>query len=461
MVADRPAFAVVIEEGKMSTGKCRHGGATAWGAPGRWGWRVVAALMLIVPLLASQGTRVADAQDETGPLRIAVLFPFTGDLSDFGPPFLQAAELAVNQINEAGGVLGQPIELVQGDSATSPTQAVEEARRLIELEGVSAIIGPAGSGETLPVAESVTGPSGVLEITMSATSPALSIANDNDFLFRTTISDAAQGLVMADVAREQGYESACVLYVNNAYGQGLSDAFAERFTAQGGTVTAQVPHEQEQASYASEVAACTEGDPDVLVAPAYPESGRVFLRELVESGDPPDVIFSDGLKSPEMFADLGWDVFEGSFGTASGTTETDAGAAFDQAWEEAYGEVPAVPYLREINDAIYLVALAAEKAGSTDPTAMRDALREVANEPGTAVGPGPEGWPAAVESIGAGEDINYEGATGPVDLDENGDVLVGSILVWRVEGGEIADLETRHVDLSAGAEATPEATPTA
>jgi branched-chain amino acid transport system substrate-binding protein len=443
----------------MSMSNYRQKTTAVWSVSSFWTRGVVAALILIVPLLTTILDPSARAQDAAGPLRIAILFPFSGDLSDFGEPFRQAAELSVNQINEAGGVLGQPIELVQGDSATSPQQAVEEARRLIELEGVSAIVGPAGSGETLPVAESVTGPAGVLEITMSATSPALSIANDNDFLFRTPISDAAQGLVMADVAREQGYDSACVLYVNNAYGQGLSDAFAARFTAEGGTVNAQVPHEQEQASYASEIAACTEGDPDVLVAPAYPESGRVFLRELVESGDHPAVIFSDGLKSPDMFEELGWDVFEGSYGTAAGKLVTDPGDRFDQAYRDAYGDLPTVPYLREIHDAIYLIALAAEKAGSTDPTAMRDALREVANPPGTVVGPGPEGWPAAVESIGAGEDVNYEGATGSVDFDEHGDVLQGSILVWKVEGGEIVNLEERTIDLAEGA-ATPEATPT-
>ncbi|MCC2630091.1 MAG: Extracellular ligand-binding receptor [Thermomicrobiales bacterium] len=213
----------------MSIGTRRQEATAVWNARSFW-TRGVVALVLIVPLLTTLLGPSARAQDEAGPLRIAVLFPFTGDLSDFGQPFLQAAELAVNEINAAGGVNGQPIELVQGDSATSPQQAVEEARRLIELEGVSAIVGPAGSGETLPVAESVTGPAGVLEITMSATSPALTIANDNDFLFRTTISDAAQGLVMADLAREQGFASACVLFVNNAYGQGLSDAFSERFT---------------------------------------------------------------------------------------------------------------------------------------------------------------------------------------------------------------------------------------
>ena len=430
--------------------------AAAWREQSARSWRVVVALLLILSLFVIQTAQSARAQDESGPLRIAALFPFTGDLSDFGPPFLQAAELAVNEINAAGGVNGQPIELVQGDSATSPQQAVEEARRLIELEGVSAIVGPAGSGETLPVAESVTGPAGVLEITMSATSPALTIANDNDFLFRTTISDAAQGVVMGDLAREQEFESACVLYVNNAYGQGLSDAFAERFTAEGGMITAQVPHEQEQASYASEIASCTEAGPDVLIAAAYPESGRVFLRELAESGDAPSVIFSDGLKSPEMFADLGWEVFEGNYGTAAGLFESDATAAFDQAFEEAYGEIPAVPYLREINDAIYLIALAAEQADSTDSTAIRDALREVANAPGTVVGPGQEGWQAAVEAIGAGEDVNYEGAAGSVDLDENGDVLKGAILIWQIQGEAIEDTDERAVDLSAQeAAATP------
>lgn len=433
----------------MLIGQFRQNTTATWCASRRWGLRATAALLLLVPLVATYAGEGARAQDEAEPLRIAVLFPFTGDLSDFGQPFLQAAELAVNQINEAGGVNGQPIELVQGDSATSPQQAVEEARRLIELEGVSAIVGPAGSGETLPVAESVTGPAGVLEITMSATSPALTIANDNDFLFRTVISDAAQGVVMADVAREQGFESACVLYVNNAYGQGLNEAFADRFTAEGGTITAQVPHEQEQASYASEIASCTEGDPDVLIAAAYPESGRVFLRELVESGDAPSVIFSDGLQSPDMFAELGWEVFEGSYGTAAGAPETDAAATFEQAWEEAYGEVPAVPYLREINDAIYLIALAAEQADSTDSAAIRDALREVANEPGTAVGPGQEGWQEAVAAIDAGEDVNYEGGAGSVDLDENGDVSKGTIIVWQVQGEAIETTDSREIDLAA------------
>jgi ABC-type branched-subunit amino acid transport system substrate-binding protein len=446
----------------MSMGKHRRGNADVSTARLARGWRVIAALMLIVPLFAGVMGSHAAAQDEAGPLRIGALFPITGDLSDFGPRFMEAAQLAADEINAGGGVNGQPLELAPGDSATAPQQAVEEARRLIDLEGVSAIVGPAGSGETLPAVESVTGPGAIVQISPSATSPALTIANDDDFFFRTTLSDAAQGVVLGGLALELGYQTACVMYVNNAYGQGLNDVFVEAFTAGGGTVTAQVPHEQEQASYASELATCLADDPDVLVGPAYPESGRVFLRELVESGEAPAVLLTDGLKSPDMFEEIGWEPFEGSYGTAAGAFQSDVSAAFDTAWEAAYGDLPALPYLKEVYDAVYVIALAAEMADSVDGTAIRDALREVSTEPGTVVTPGTEGWQAAVAAIDAGEDIDYEGASGPIAFDENGDISQGLIDIWQIEGGEIVTEMTQEFDLTAGAaEASPEATPMA
>ena len=413
---------------------------------------VAAAVALTVPTLVGGTLQGATAQDE--PLRIGTIFPFTGDLSDFGPNFYNAAELAVTEINEAGGVNGQPVELLRGDSATSPQQTVEEARRLIDIEGVNAIIGGVSSGEALQVVESVAGPDGVLVISPSATSPALTDVNDNDFFFRTTISDAAQGVVMADVARELGYQSACVLYLNSAYGQGLGEAFAARFTAEGGEITAQVPHEQEQASYGSELAACTEGNPDVFVGISYPESGGIYLRELVESGEVPALLLSDGLRSEDLFAELASDVFEGTVGTSPGSPETETGATFQTAMAEAYGDLPSVPYLREVYDAVYLIALAAETAGSNDSAAIRDAIREVAAD-GTPVTPGAEGFTTAVEAIGAGENIDYEGASGSLDLDENGDVARGAIEVWRVENGAITVDETRPLDLTGDAAATP------
>jgi ABC-type branched-subunit amino acid transport system substrate-binding protein len=409
----------------------------------------------MVAMLAAPVVPSVRAQDETGPLKIAALFPFTGDLSDFGPPFLTVAQFAAEEINAGGGVNGQPLQIIQGDTATSPQQAVEEARRLIDLEGVSAIVGPAGSGEALPVVESVAGPASVLVISPSATSPALTVANDNDFFFRTTIHDSAQGPVMADLAREQGYQSVCIFYLNNAYGQGLADAFATRFTSEGGEVLARVPHEQEQASYASELATCTEGSPDAVVAISYPESGRIFLRELVEAGNVPPLILSDGLKAPGLFADLGWDAFANTYGTAPASAETDSGARLDKEFEAQFGQSPVYPYLRQVYDAIYLISLAAEQADSVDSTAIRDVLRDVANEPGTVVNPGTEGWQSAVKAIEGGEDINYEGAGGPDEFDEYGDIAKGSIEIWQVQGDQLATVETRPFDLTAEAAATP------
>lgn len=420
---------------------------------------LVLATALLLPAIGVFGSLSTSAQDEVAPLKVGVLMPFTGDLSDFGPSLFNAVELAANQINEAGGVNGSPIEIVQGDSATAPQQSVEEARRLIEIEGVSALIGPAGSGTTLQVAESVTVPASVLQISPSATTNALTTLEDNDFFFRTTIADSAQGVVMAEVAATLGYESVCTLYLNNAYGQGLSATFTGAFTAGGGTVTAEVPHESEQASFSSEIGVCTEAGPDALVAISYPESMGVYLREAIESGSVENFLFSDGGRAPDMFAELGWEPFEGMQGTSAGAPDTTAGADFDTAFAAAYGELPSLPYLRESYDAMYLIALAAEKADSVDSVAIRDALRDVANDPGEPVGPGVEGWQAAVQLIEEGTEIDYEGAAGEQNFDENGDVLTGTIVIWAIEGEEVVVVESRDVDLSAtgGGDASPEA----
>jgi branched-chain amino acid transport system substrate-binding protein len=379
------------------------------------------------------GQSPAATPSAKGPLKIGLLLSYTGDLSDFGPAHENAARLAVKEINAAGGVLGQPIEVVTADDATDPSQGVSEATRLINVEHVQVILGALASGVTLPVAESVTGPDHILQISEASTSPALTAAKDNDFLFRTTISDAAQGVVLAKLATDLGLKSVCTMYINNAYGQGLSQIFAENFEKDGGTVTAQVPHESEQATYASELDQCTSGNPEALAALAYPQSARVFLREAVEGGKVKTFLFCDGTKSADMFATLGWSTFDGMKGTAPSSLDVAAGAAFEAAYTAEYGSTPPLPFMREIYDAVYLVALAAEKANSTDPTAIRDALRDVANPPGETVGPGTDGYKAALDLIKAGTDINYEGASGPVDLDKNGDVLIGAIEEWHVD----------------------------
>jgi len=383
-----------------------------------------------------------------------VLVPFTGVLSDFGEPLARAAELAVEEINEAGGVLGQDVELVRGDAGSEPVLAQEEARRLIEVEGVSAIIGAAASEVTLAVAESVTVPNGIVQISPASTVPLVSVVDDGDFLFRTVISDAAQAEVLAHLADEMGFSRACTTYTDDLYGQGVSEQFAEAFARRGGTVTAHVPQAAgEEFPGLEGLSECVQSDPEVLVVMSYwGLLAGEFLEEALAALEAQQIgtfLFAHGTNWSGVFEMLGWDSFEGMYGTALGSLKVAAGTAFDNAYEAEYGEEPPLPFMREAYDAVYVIALAAEKAGSTDPRAIRDALRDIANPPGEVVNPGVEGFAETKELIAAGEAIDYEGATGVIEFDDKGDVLQGAIEIWQIREGEIVEaVRTFEVDLS-------------
>ena len=394
------------------------------------------------------------------PLKIGLLVPYTGALSTFGPDYESAADLAAKCINNAGGVNGGEVEIVTGDDGTAAQQAVTEATRLVDVEGVVAIVGGAASSVSLAVAESVTGPGEILQISPASTSPSLTAANDSDFLFRTPISDAAQGVVLAQMVSEDlGFTSVCAMYVNNAYGQGLVNQFEESFTEAGGTVTAKVPHDDAQAvSYQSQLQECTAGDPEALVAISYPVGqATVYLREALEGPLIDQFVFVDGTKEDDIFAELGWDQFDGMKGTAAGALKLEFGEEFDDNFEAEYGEPYSSPFVREAFDAVVVTALAAAAAGTnTDSVAIRDALRDVSNEPGTEYGPGiiesPEDLSAALEAAAGGEDINYSGASGSVDFDESGDVLFGAIEVWSIDAAneDLVTEEIFSVDLVTG-----------
>lgn len=344
------------------------------------------------------------------------------------------ADVAAEQINHGGGLLGQPLEILHRDSGTSSQVAVEAARALINIDGVQAIVGPLGSGTTQAVAQAVTIPGRTVQISPSATSPALTVMADDDFLFRTTVSDAAQGVVLARLAREQGFASASALYINNAYGEGLADVFKENFESQGGRVLDLVPQESGQPSYVSELQRATRYRPDVLVAIGYPESAGVYLREALEGRFADQFLFVDGTKSQDMFDTLGPEQFEGSFGTAPGAPGSDAKSTFEGLYETKFGQLPTNPFIGETFDAVALIALAIEKAGKNEGPAIRDALREVANPPGEPVGPAD--LARGLELIRAGQDIDYEGVAGSQNIDQNGDVS-NTIEIWKMEGGQI------------------------
>jgi ABC-type branched-subunit amino acid transport system substrate-binding protein len=372
------------------------------------------------------------------PLIIGHLNALTGSLSYFGVSHGNAADLAASHINRAGGVQGGAVVIINRDTGVNPVQGVDSARALVDVENVAAIVGALASGVTIPVATSVTAPNQVPQISHSSTAPSITALDDDDFLFRTTVSDAAQGVVLGRLAWEQGYKTAGIMYINNAYGQGLAERFTETFTELGGTVMASVPHEDSQPTFTSELEKATEGNPDVLVTMSYPGQAEIYLREALEGDYADTFLFVDGVKSDDMISAIGGGRLDGTLGTAPGSPDNPDRRAFYNAYTLTFGvEAPQEPYLAETYDAVVLISLAAAKAGTTtDSVAIRDALRDVANPPGEIVGPGAGGIQKALLLIAEGKDINYEGASGPVDFDEHGDVS-GPIEIWTVEGDAV------------------------
>jgi ABC-type branched-subunit amino acid transport system substrate-binding protein len=402
-------------------------------------------LLALIAALAMFVVACGGGGEKKETLKIGVLFSFTGDLSEFGPNMENGVKLAAKHINDAGGVLGQDVVLKRADDQTSPDPAVQGARQLVDVEGVQAIVGSLSRGVTLAVAEAVSIPDGILQISPASTSVALTALEDKDLVFRTTISDLGQGPVLAKVADELGYKKVSTLYVNNAYGQGLSEAFTEAFKKLGGEVPAQVSHEQEQPSYLAELQKATAGKPDALAALSYPQSATVYLKEALENNLIKTFLFCDGTQSLKIVDAVGASNLEGLEGTAAGVG--DIGADWRAEFEAEYGALPTLPYITESYDAAIMIALGAVKAGSIEPTAIRDAMRTLNDPNGEKITANAAGIKQAVDLIKQGKPINYQGASGFSGWDANGDVSSGFIQVWKFEGGKIVTIRVEKITL--------------
>ena len=381
-------------------------------------------------------------------VKVGTLVPLTGPLAEFGPNFRKAADLAAAHLKDAGLTL----QLVHADDETSAIPAVAAARKLIDVDKVPAIVGAAASGVTIPVAESVTIPGQVLQISNASTSPLLTVLpadQGRDFLFRTCPSDALQGVVLGKVAVELQYKAAAAIYVNNPYGQGLAEQFKRSFEKRGGKLVAMVPHDEALApTYVAELRRAVQDKPDVLAAISYPGHASIYLREALEGNYIKRFLFCDGTKSLEVVKAMGEKNAEGMMGTAPGSVLTSGYNVFIAEYGKAYGEVPPLPYMTNMYDAVALLGLAVKAAqveGVKEITgvAIRDRLRKVANPPGEVVGPGAADLKKALQLLEGKQDINYEGAAGACDFDENGDVVT-PIEVWKFADGKIVTVRLEY-----------------
>jgi len=403
--------------------------------------KIVIVLMIFAFMLLTLGLATAQKQPT---VKVGTLLSHTGPLKEFGPAIQNGVILAAKQLGEAG----LTVQLIHEDDETSAIPGTSAARKLVEIDKVVAIIGALASGVTIPVAESVTIPKSVIMISPASTSPlitALPADKGKDFLFRTCPSDALQGVVAGRMAAGE-IKTASILYVNNPYGQGLAEEFKKSFEKNGGKVLAMVPHDERAAeSYTAELRKALAGDPEALGAFSYPEHAKIYLKEAIEFFDYSSFFFCDGTKSQDIIAAIGAENLEGLKGTAPGSTGGKALELFNDAYNAEFGELPPLPFITNAYDGMSVIGLAAlvtsKKGQALTAKNIRDNLRYVAGPPGEIILPGE--FKKAADLIKRGKDINYEGAAGAVDFDQNGDVVT-PIEIWQYTNGTIETISMEN-----------------
>jgi branched-chain amino acid transport system substrate-binding protein len=384
-------------------------------------------LALVTAAMLSSGAAFA------ADTKIGILMDITGPIASFIPPLQNATNLAIGHVNEQGGLLDGKAVAVYGDTTGAAQAAVDAAGKLVNVENVPIIMGALMSGTTISAAEAVSIPAGVVQISPTATSPAISGLKDNDAIFRIVPSDNYQGAVLAKMVLEEGIKKVAVTYVNNDYGVGIGNTFIEAFKAAGGEVVAAEKHEEKKNSYRSELATLAKGGAEALVVVAYAgDSGSTIVKQSIEGGLFTRFIGTDGLRDEALIKEVGADALKTSFfSSPTSPADNPAQAKLHEMFNTAFKEGADKAFVDQTYDATFLALLAVEKAGSADRTKMAAALRDVASAPGEKVGPGE--WAKAKELLKAGKDIDYDGAGGAYDFDQNGDVM-GYIGKFVVDG---------------------------
>ena len=380
-------------------------------------------------ILAALATTLVAGPALAEDVKLGVIFGFTGPIESLTPPMASAAEMAMIEVTKSGAFMGgSSVTPVLADSTcVDAAAATASAERLISADGIKAIVGADCSGVTIATLQNVAMAKGMVMISPSATSPALSDMDDNGLFFRTAPSDAREGQVVAEMLKEQGYNTVALTYTNNDYGKGLADAIQTNFEAMGGTITIVTAHEEGKGDYSAEVGALAQAGGDLLVVAGYlDQGGKMIIQGSLDAGSFDTFFLPGGMIGDSLPAAIGSDL-DGSFGVVAGTDSPGAKMMAEMTGVEELG-----PFVGESYDAAALILLAMQAAGSTDSADFAGTVMDVANAPGEKIYPGELG--KALKILASGGDIDYVGASA-VELIGNGE-SGGSYREISVEGAK-------------------------
>jgi branched-chain amino acid transport system substrate-binding protein len=383
---------------------------------------------------ASLGTDAA-AQDCT--TKIGAVLPTS---VDWGKPIAATAQYAVDIANETGGVAGCQIEMVLRDTQVDPKVGVDAAKALVDLDGVQLLLGAVSSGVSMPILTSVTVPAGVMQMSCCSSSTAFTrLAEEgktNGLFYRTFATSGVQAAVGAMVARDAGYKSVAVFYKNDDWGQDIGGLVADDLKALGIDVTASIAINDGQASFRAEVTEALKGNPEAIYMALYPKEGTQVVREWISLGGTQNMIAANALKSDEFRDNVGMQFLGNFTGTDTASPRTDSADAFVAAYTAKFDGPPNGPGLANSYDAT-MIALMAMHAAGKDATGADIAAKigAITDPNGTPVTADAAGFAKAKEVLDGGGTVSYQGATGNVQFDKNGDVSAPAVTWVFSESG--------------------------
>jgi ABC-type branched-subunit amino acid transport system substrate-binding protein len=410
-------------------------------------WKGLTAVALVAAACASATTAAAPTREDARAcnfqLRIGTVLPFTGDLSAFGGNMDRAVRLAVDLQNQALrnlGLSGQMSSVVVAseDGQTKASASVEAATKLVKTDRVNVIIGEMASSATIPMAQSVTIPNRIVTISPTSSAPQITQMKDRGYLYRVYPSDHLQGRVLAQAAID-AFGRAAEVNVgsrNDAFGNALRKLFVQEYARRGGRVGVNMAWNPNQANFDSDAQKLVEGEPAGWVIIDFADTFLKMAPSLFRTGtwSASKTIMTEALRVADQLKKIE-QAAKGLRGTAATSVGAPARAAFDRLWKERItGGDAYTGFEGTAFDAANLAFLAAVRACSSRPSAIKSRLRLVSGPPGRKLTY--RQMNTAIKLSMAGKDINYEGAWGPIDFDVKGDPGSAVYEIWQYTGGE-------------------------
>jgi ABC-type branched-subunit amino acid transport system substrate-binding protein len=393
---------------------------------------------------AAEGTGGATTQAEApaasgdGTLTVGTLLPQTGNLAFLGPPEFAGVGLAVKEINEAGGYNGKDVVKIDADSGDTTTDIASQSVDRLLSQKVDAIVGAASSGVSFTVIDRVTG-ADVVQFSPANTSPDFTDYDDNGLYFRTAPSDVLQGRVNGQLVVEDGCLDVGIMALDDPYGTGLAENVTTSVEDSGGTIVDSIIYNPQAANFSAEVGQMKAAKPECIVLIGFDETKRIVPELIAQGIGPKDIplFFVDG-NTADYSADFPPGTLEGVKGTQPGA---DVPEEFRARLMGVDPKLTVFNYGPESYDATVLTALAAIAAGDDGGPSIASKLVDVSKG-----GEKCTTFADCKKLLDAGTDIDYDGVSGPIEFDDNGDPSEATIGIYQYG----ADNKNKAVDFRAG-----------